>query len=353
MSGKARLRDVAERAGVSEATVSRVVNGKSGVAEPTRQAVLKVLRELGYEPAGLGRPTGVGAVGVVLPELDNPTFPLYAQAIEARVARAGLATIVCTATLTGTAESVYIDLLLDRGVSGLVFVSGLHADTTADHSRYCQLHEQGVPFVCVNGALVDLDVPAVSADERTAGCEAVEHLLALGHRRIGLAVGPERYQPVIRRLEGYRHTLADAGCAEFVRAGDFSVEGGHAAAMGLLEVGVTAIVAASDLMALGAVRAVRQRGLCVPEDVSVVGYDDTPLMAYTDPPLTTFRQPIRAIGTAAAGALLTEIDGPGRAPRGEHLFRAELVTRRSTALAPELARPASEPSGAVAAADSA
>jgi LacI family transcriptional regulator, repressor for deo operon, udp, cdd, tsx, nupC, and nupG len=329
---KPRLREVAERAGVSEATVSRVVNSRPGVAESTRREVLRAMEELGYEPVGLtAAPTWSGTVGLITPELVNPVFPAFAQAIEARLARHGLTTILCTATLDGTAEDEYVGMLQQRGVSGLIIVSGLHADTTADHTRYFRLRAQGLPLVLINGAVPSLDVPSVSADEAAAAELGVRHLVDLGHRRIGLASGPRRYQPSQRRLAGYLRGIEAAfGSADESLVVDalYSVEGGQLAMSRLLELGVTGVLAASDLMALGAVRAVRERGLSVPGDVSVVGYDDTTLMAFTDPPLTTLRQPVRAMGEAAAAALVQLMQHSG-AP-GEYLFRPELVVRGST-----------------------
>jgi alanine racemase len=160
----------------------------------------------------------------------------------------------------------------------------------------------------------------------------------MGHRRIGLISGPERFVPVQRKLAGYRAAMArllGTSAAELdslVSLSLFGVEGGAAAAAPLLDRGVTGIVCGSDLMALGAIREARSRGLHVPSDVSVVGYDDSPLIAFTDPPLTTVRQPVRAMAVAAVRALIDEINGHP-APHSEFLFRPELVVRGSTAAA--------------------
>jgi LacI family transcriptional regulator, repressor for deo operon, udp, cdd, tsx, nupC, and nupG len=183
--------------------------------------------------------------------------------------------------------------------------------------------------VLVNGWIPDVDAPFVSADDGAASVMAVDHLVALGHRRIGLITGPERYVPVQRRISGYQHAVKQHGTPELVELSVFTVEGGYAAAGRLLEQGVTGIVCGSDLMALGAIRAVRFRGLAVPNDVSVIGYDDSPLMAFTDPPLTTVRQPVREMSTAAVAALIDEINGHGP-PTSEYVFRPDLVVRGTT-----------------------
>ena len=335
---RARLADIAEQAGVSEATVSRVLNDRPGVSTTTRQAVLTALDVLGYErPIRLRGQSGL--VGLIVPELENPIFPAFAQVMETLLAQYGYTPVLCTQTPGGVTEEEYVELLLDRGVSGIVFVSGMHADATADHASYRSLIERGLPVVFINGHAEGVDAPFISDDDAAAMDLAVTHLTSMGHRRIGLAVGPGRFVPVVRKRAAFikamcRLTGIDGPeASSLVSHSLFTVEGGQAAAHHLLGLGVTAIVCGSDLMALGAIRTVRQRGLRVPEDVSVVGYDDSRLIAFTDPPLTTVRQAVTAMGTAAVQALLDAINGDP-APRAEFVFRPELVVRGSTAPAP-------------------
>ncbi|HEX6498323.1 MAG TPA: LacI family DNA-binding transcriptional regulator [Micromonosporaceae bacterium] len=338
-SPRARLADIAAQAGVSEATVSRVLNGKPGVSDETRQVVLTALDVLGYERPERLRKRSAGLVGLVVPELDNPIFPLFAQVIESALAQHGYTPVLCTQTPGGVTEDEYVEMLLDRQVAGIVFVSGLHADTSTDPDRYRKLVERPIPTVLVNGYMPGVEAPFVSCDDRAAAELAVSHLFALGHRRIGLVTGPDRFLPVQRKLAGYRSAmravvgLPDRDIDKYIELSLFGVEGGHAAADRLLERGVTGIVCGSDLMALGAIRAARSRGLSVPGDVSVVGYDDSPLIAFTDPPLTTLRQPVQAMSVAAVRALMDEINGHP-APHSEYVFRAELVVRGSTGAAP-------------------
>jgi DNA-binding LacI/PurR family transcriptional regulator len=161
-----------------------------------------------------------------------------------------------------------------------------------------------------------------------AGRTAVEHLCSLGHEHIGCARGPARYVTSQRKVAGFRQGLPSAG-DELIVHSVYSVEGGQAAMDTLLDLGVSAVVCGSDLMALGAIRAAKARGLRVPQDVSVVGYDDSPLLAFTDPPLTTVRQDVTGISQHAVGALLDEINRNPQ-PRRELLFHPELVVRRST-----------------------
>jgi DNA-binding LacI/PurR family transcriptional regulator len=335
----ARLADIAAQAGVSEATVSRVLNGKPGVSAATRQSVLTSLDLLGYERPVRLRQRSEGLVGLITPELENPIFPAFAQVIGQALTRQGYTPVLATQTPGGSTEDELVEMLVERGVAGIIFVSGLHADSTADMERYERLHGQGVPFALINGFTDKVKAPFISPDDRGAMRLAVTHLAALGHERIGLAVGPKRYVPVLRKIQGFVRSMEDvlglppAEAEQLIQHSLFTLEGGQAAASALLDAGCTAIVTASDMMALGAIRAARQHGLTVPGDVSVVGFDDSPLIAFTDPPLTTIRQPVTAMGQAAVRALLEEIGGTP-APHSEFVFLPELVVRGSTASGP-------------------
>ncbi len=333
---RSRLSDIATQAGVSEATVSRVLNERPGVADSTRQAVLTAVDVLGYDRPTRLRTTAVSLVGLVIPELTNPIFPAFAQEIEVSLAHRGFTPVLCTQSEGGIHEDEYVEMLLDRGVAGIIYVSGQHADAGTSPDRYNRLRERGLPIVLVNGFMEGVDAPFVSDDDVAAMDLAVNHLAQLGHERIGLALGQERFVPARRKVAGFRQTMDRLGLAvpdDHVVHTFFSVEGGAVAASELIDRGVTAIVCGSDLMALGAIRQARTLGLAVPDDVSVVGYDDSPLVAFTDPPLTTIRQSVQAMCQAAARVLTDEIAGDAAA-RGEFVFRPELVVRGSTGAAP-------------------
>ena len=329
---RVRWREVAQLAGVSEATVSRVMNGKPGVSERTKSVVLRALDQLGGSSLVRARTLEAGLVGIVVPELDNPVFPMFAQALEGRLAAAGYTCVLGCATQV-VDELEYLGTLVERGVAGIVIVSGRHSDAQGDQSAYHELIAQGVPMVFVNGDAQGAPAPCVSCDDRRAAALAVHHLASLGHRRIGFVSGPPRYVVVQRKLDGYREALAEVAAEvddALVVDTVFSIEGGRAAVAPLLDAGATAVVAASDLMALGTILGARERGCSVPADWSVVGYDDSALMAYTDPPLTTVRQPILAMCDHASQLLLQQLDGTTRLDR-EYLFRPELIVRGSTA----------------------
>ena len=194
-SRSARLADIAAQADVSEATVSRVLNDRPGVSEPTRQAVLTAIDVLGYDRPTRLKPKSALLVGLVMPELVNPIFPAFAQVIETALAAEGFTPVLCTQTPGGVHEDDYVQMLLDRGVSGIIFLSGQHADATSEPARYQSLRERGLPIVLVNGWLSGVDAPFVSNDDVASMDLAVNHLVQLGHTEIGLAVGPERYTP--------------------------------------------------------------------------------------------------------------------------------------------------------------
>jgi LacI family transcriptional regulator, repressor for deo operon, udp, cdd, tsx, nupC, and nupG len=231
-------------------------------------------------------------------------------------------------------------MLLDQHVSGVIFAGGNYAQAAADHGHYRRLLDRGLPVVLVNAAIADLGFPTVATDDAHAVEQAYSHLTSLGHERIGLILGPRDHVPSSRKLTAFHTCQVLAGAeTEEARPGRsvertiFSMEGGHAAASRLIKRGVTGIICASDVLALGAVRAVRRLGMTVPDDVSVVGYDDSAFMTCTDPPLTTIRQPIEAMGQAVVALLVSEIAG-NAVPADELLFEPELVVRGSTGAAP-------------------
>ncbi|RSN11806.1 transcriptional regulator [Nonomuraea sp. WAC 01424] len=327
------VRTIATRVGVSAATVSRVLNGRPGVSEELRAKVLRGMRE-----HGLIAPAAEPFVGIIVPELDNPVFPLLAGAIEAKLGGHGVTALIGSSTAKGPTELDYISALVRRGIQGLVLISGRHANPAADHSFYWQLHQQRIPMVLVGGQVPDLPVSTVTTDEAAGAAMAVAHLRELGHERIGLAGGQGYLRPSQNRLTGWRREMRRSfGSVDDTLhvESDYSLTGGHAAARRLLAAGATALIAGSDLMALGAVAAVREAGLAVPGEVSVVGYDDSYLAVDGDPALTTVQQPVEAMAAAVATAMWQSLQGY-HAPHVDHVFAPRLVVRSSTGKARDL-----------------
>jgi len=324
-----RLAEVARKVGVSEATVSRVLNEKPGVSDATRQAVLTALDVLGYERPTKLRGERARLVGLFLPELQNPIFPAFGEIVAAGLVQSGYTPVLCTQTAGGISESDYVELLLQQQVSGVVFVGGQYTQENAPHEHYQRLADLNLPTVFVNAPIAGLDFATVSTDDAVATEQAWSHLRQLGHERIGLVLGPEDHVPSQRKLAAARRAAEADGLELEVAHSHYSLEAGQAATARLLARGVTAIICMSDPIALGAIRAVRRAGLTVPGDVSVVGFDDSALMNATDPPLTTVRQPIEPMGRMIIELLVSQIKGTAAAT-DEYLFEPELVVRGST-----------------------
>lgn len=325
-SGNVSLSAVADLAGVSEATVSRVINRKYGVSASTRDAVLAALREVGYERSVAG-----SLVLLLVPNLQDAFFGLLCVRLEEALAPHGFRSIVCPVAPGSAKESDYVQSLLDSGIVAAVFVSSGNTLQHADQAAR-DLRSRGIPFVGIDGAFSELPAPVYSTDDWRAAEIAVRHLYDLGHRRIGMCAGPVGNIPADRRVEGFvqvMDTLDLPSPEDAVARHNYTFEGGRSAAEELLDQGITAIVAASDEMALGAVRAAHRRGLNVPGDLSVIGYNDSDILDYTDPPLTTVRQPVERLATNTARAIVALI-GHREVHSDEVLIEPELRVRAST-----------------------
>jgi DNA-binding LacI/PurR family transcriptional regulator len=336
-AGNIGLAEIAAHAGVSEATVSRVINRRYGVSATTRETVEHSMRALGYSKQVSGE-----LVLLLVPDLVNPIFARLGEAIEGELSPYGLRTIVCPVQAGTVREREYLDSLADAGLAGVVFVSALNTLHHADPSAREMLESRRVPYVSVNGGFPGSVAPVISTDDWRAAELAVRHLHDLGHRRIGMCAGPVGNTPADRRVEGFVQAMDRLGVPgpdDFIVRHHYNVEGGRRAFEELLDRRVTGIVASSDEMALGAIQAARRHGLAIPSDVSVLGYDDSPMLDFTDPPLTTVRQPVDRLAEYAARAL-TALVGRRDVPMQEVLVEPELTLRASTA-----EPPAGEPAG--------
>jgi DNA-binding LacI/PurR family transcriptional regulator len=327
-----RLSQVAKFAGVSEATVGRVLNNKPDVAQSTRDAVLTALDVFGFERPARMRSSRAPLVGLVVPDLQNPIFPAFTEALAGALNRRGLIPVLCTRTADGVSEATYVRMLLDQNIAGIIFVAASYADAGPEPGR--DLRERQVPIVLINAADENRQVAQVAVDDAAAADQALTHLAGLGHERIGLLIGPVGHVPSARKLAGYavfceRKGMTPADWRPLVTHAMFSMEGGATAMPKLLAEGVTAVVCASDALALGAIRAARRQGKSVPEDLSVIGFDDSLYMVATDPPLTTSRQPVQAMAAAAIASLTAQMDGH-EVTDEVMLFEPELIVRGST-----------------------
>lgn len=328
------LAEIAAAAGVSISTVSRVLNRRAGVNEETRRRVLQVVADMPYTPRGVAALRRTGVVGLLVPELSNPIFPAFAEALETTAARRGYSSVLCNTRSASIREEEYVRMLRARGVNGMVFVSPEASDSTARHDHYQELRDDGVHMVFVNGGLPSSAVPDVCVDEHVAGYLAARHLLDLGHRRVGFISGPVRSMPSRLKRAGWELALDEAGVPAdpgLVAHEPYGPAGGAAALARLLDSPrpPTGVICASDLMALGAISEARRRGVDVPRDLSVVGFDDIPMAAYCTPALTTLAQPITEMAAAAIDGLLNAMEG-GPGANGTRVFRPKVVIRDSS-----------------------
>jgi LacI family transcriptional regulator len=335
---RATIRDVASRAGVSHQTVSRVINGSSSVTEQTRERVLGAIRELAYVPSPMARgliSNRTHSLGMVSAEISDHSFAEAVAGAEAEARKRGYYLMVASVEdESRDDERGYLRLMLARRVEGLIVA---RPSVPLSSEQLLPAVAAGVPLVAI-GASELPGFTVVDVDNVDGGRQATAFLVAQGHRRIATITGPRNWPSAKGRLEGYRRALRAGGLgsnrALVETSPDWGLEEGRAAAARLLERGepFTALFAQSDLIALGAIRELRARGLGVPEHVSVVGYDDIPVAAYVHPALTTVRQPIREVGEVAARIVLDRLAAePGGDGVGSetHLLPAELVVRET------------------------
>jgi LacI family transcriptional regulator len=308
----ATIRDVAERAGVSIATVSRVLSGRPGSRPGTVAAVTEAARMLDYHPSGVARSLKLRTtrtIGLIVTDIENPYFPQLVRAIEDAALRRGLAILLGNGAEDPEREASYLELLVERRVDGIIVAS---TRITERHGRW--LARSRVPAILVNCEVPGSELPAILSDNQAGGRLAAEHLLGLGHRLIGHVTAPIENAAAPERLAGICDALLAVGldCSSVLRVaeGDGHVSGGERAAGQLLDASrPTAIACYNDLSAIGAMRAARARGLRVPQDVSIVGFDGIELADYVEPPLTTVVQQVGAMGRWAVDALAKRI-GP-------------------------------------------
>ena len=328
------LRAVAERAGVSVATTWRVAHGLDSVRPETRDRVHRAMRDLLYVPQS--RPEASGAIGLLLPEFANPVFAALAQAMETYAARDGFATILCNTAGSAMREVDYVHMLLERRVEGMVFICAEITDVRSAHAHYEQLIDLGARLVFVNGTSESLEVTSVGVDERAAGRLATEHLVDLGHTRIGFVAGDAHASPTREKSVGRDDALRSAGIAPngYVAHGPFTVAGGRMVLRELFrshpEKPPTAVICSNDLMAIGVLQEAAALGLRVPDDLSVVGFDGIEAAEWTQPALTTIEQPLDVIAKTAIAALKTQISDPEQA-LASYVFRPRLRPGGTTA----------------------
>ena len=324
-----KISDVARHASVSPATVSRVLNGDPRVGEPYRERVLRSVAQLNYRPNSLARNLRrqrSGTIGVVVPDIENPHFGEMVRAVEDQAFDSGYRVLVCNTDETAEKQRAYLEALIDERVLGVII-----SPSEPGGEQIAHLLDLGIPVVAYDREVLDPRADAVLADNVKGTRLGAELLIAAGHEAIAFVGGRTDVETGAERLAGYEIAMRAAGLGSSVVDGDFRLEHAEAAVAGLLagERRPTALLVANNLMTLGALRAIRDAGLRVPDDIALVGVDDPAWSALVDPPLTTLAQPVRLMAADAMELLLQRVTGERDKPRRiVHPF--ELRTRAST-----------------------
>jgi LacI family transcriptional regulator len=333
MSTTTTIKDVAIKAGVSITTVSHVVNKTRFVSKELCDRVFAAMEELNYHPNTLARSLRMGetkTIGLIIPDNSNPFFAELARIIEDIGFENGYSVILCNSDDILEKESAYINMLIAKQIDGVIFIA-----TGSNPGRLTELIKRNIPVVVIDRNISNAAVDVVLVDNEKGGFDAVNYLLGLGHKRIACITGPSKLTPSIGRVKGYRKALKQAGIPVreyYIVSGDFRPLSGETATIYLLKLPEppTAIFVCNDLMALGALRALRNAGLSVPKDISILGFDDIDLADEITPPLTTVAQPIAELATSAVEILIFRIqESMPRSDRQRKVLNGWLVIRES------------------------
>ncbi len=333
----ATIYDVAKKAGVSIATVSRVLNKKDNVSEETKQRVMDAIEELNYVPnmiASALMTKKMSTLSLLIPDVINPFFSEIARGVEDAANNYNYNVIVCNTDYDLKKEAVYLNLLKQKSVDGFIVASAIYND-----KNVYDLIKQDYPLVLlgreIDGIEKNTRTDVIVSNDICGGYQATKHLIELGHRKIDLILGPKEIKVNRDREKGYRKALRDHGIAvdkNRIHNGRFKIEFGCSKALEILrkKEQPTAIFAGNDIIAIGVLRAAKSLGYDVPGDLSVVGYDNTILAEIADPPLTTINQQMYKMGYMAAEMLIKRLKGDKK-PAQRVIFETKLVVRKSTA----------------------
>lgn len=328
------IKEVAKKAGVSVATVSRVLNHPDSVAPATKERILQVINEVEYTPNWFARGLNfnkTNTIALLIPNILNPSYMEIAKGVEDVAHQKGYTTLLCNGENALEKEREYIDSLIKRRVDGIVLVSSLLENKDVE-----AIKKQGTPVVLIGENRDVSEVPIVRIDCQNAAYKAVRHLLDIGYKDIAIIHGRTPEKENLRKIEGYRQALSEEGILEvneFIIQAENIVEGGYLAAKKLVELTKRprAIFASSDLIAFGAMDAMKDYGLCVPDDIAIVGFDNIKMSNLIEPKLTTVEKPLHKMGVVGARLLFDtmenkEVEG---ADNREILLQSKLKIRKS------------------------
>ncbi|WP_025689232.1 LacI family DNA-binding transcriptional regulator [Paenibacillus zanthoxyli] len=326
------IKDVARLANVSIATVSRVLNRSKPVSPEVREKVMKVVDELGYNPNPVARTLIMKEsmlVGVLISDVANTFISMFVRGIEKELFQHGYTTLLCNTNGDTDVELHYLNLLSDKYVDGVVLLTSAPKQEQIDF-----FNKYDIPVIFSSHTDKDSRFPCINIDDYQASYDAAKYLIGLGHRSIAFFCGPMEYYQTIRRFDGYKQALADYGIEyqeKWLFDKDYDIESGYKSGMELFAQAdrPTAVCCVSDMVAIGAIRAAEDSGVSVPEDVSIMGFDDIPIAGAYRPALTTIHQPVYDLGAGSAQMLLKQIREKGNYIREAKILPHEIIERES------------------------
>lgn len=333
----ATIKDVAKLANVSVTTVSKVMNNKGEISEATKKRVLGVIDELNYKPNALARgmiTKKTRTIGLILPDICNPFYPDVARGVEDGASKFNYNIFLCNTDNSTKKEKNYINILIEKRVDGIIFTSSL----SPKQDNIINLKKSGIPVVYMDRRVEYPDeINGVYINNFVGGYLATKHLIDLGHTKIGCITGNLKTLDSIERFEGYKKALKDSDISlnnELIAEGNYDIESGYECVDKLLSsnaVGkdITSIFACNDLMAYGAYKLFKQKGIRIPDDISIIGFDDIVLGQMLEPNLSTIRQPMYDMGSIASNMLIKMIEGK-KLKENVVILQPELIVRSST-----------------------
>ena len=327
------IKDVAKRAGVAPITASRVVNNSGYVSQEKRERVENAIAELGYVPNTLARSLRsrrTNTLALVLTDITNPFWTTVARGVEDAASAAGLNVIFCNTDESEEEQDRYLKVLLQKQVDGILL-----APAHSSHEQVASILSRNIPVVIIDRRIDGVEVDTVYCDSEGGAYELVGHLISLGHKRIAMLNGPTDVATATDRLAGYKRALAEANIeseGSLMFCGGFDIDSGYNMAQKVLALSPrpTALFAANNFIAIGAIRAFRDAGLSIPENMAVVGFDDLPETLVIDPFLTSAAQPAYEMGRQATTLLLDRLSGKAPDEIQEIVLPVELIIRQSS-----------------------
>lgn len=335
MESKPNIQDVAKHAGVSIATVSRVINNQGGVRKKTEDKILKAIKDLGYIRNAAARTmkrNETKTIGVIVPDIKNPFFPLVMAGIEQKAREKGYFTILSSTNESPIIEEKIVKNFIERGVDGVIITT---ADENGDQLKLLQ--EKNIPTVAVDRSIKNIEVDTVLVDNIKGSYQAVQHLILQGHQKIAIICGPQGTTPGYERFVGYKNALEDHNISideRLVIQGDFGESSGYLATKQLYELDArpTAILSSNNLMTIGCMKALEDLDWKLGREVSFIGFDDVDIATFLNPKLTVVSRPMYAVGEIAFMFLHDRINFKDTLPKRRYSLAPELLIRESCRL---------------------